>query len=396
MKQPELPREYLECLCLIIDDEVSMRRTIGNMMSRMGFDHILYADNGASALSFIQSSKIDLIICDINMPEMNGMELFRILRSNKKLSDMSFIFVTAEVRRNVVARAAEEGGGAYIIKPFVMATLEEKVLEILRRKFYPTKFEIHLKKFREYMYEFRIQEAEKEIREALEDDPESPSLRFYLGQILVHQGLSDMAIDYFKSAIERKPLFVKAYDALGKLYEDRGDTDAAVAQYEMANGISSSNAERLVALSKLHIKRGEPEKAMELLKKAAKDLNQDVSVSGQLIGELYMANGEYEKAMDVLDNAHKKNPSDCSIMKSLADAYRKNAKPQEALDTYKGILEIIPHNADIYHAMGKTYLEIGEKSTAIESITKAWEINPSSKEITKELRALAKTEKIKL
>jgi two-component system, chemotaxis family, chemotaxis protein CheY len=392
----KLPPKYLECLCLIIDDEVSMRRTIGNMMSRMGFENILYAENGAAALAFIQSSNIDLIICDINMPEMNGMELFRIMRSNKRMSEISFIFVTAEVRRNIVARAAEDGGGAYIIKPFVMATLEEKVMDILRRRFYPTKFEIHLKQFRQCMDVFDIQGAEKEITEALEDDPESPSLRFYMGQISVHQGLTDRAIEYFKSAIERKPLFVRAYDALGKLYEDQGDTEAAVTQYEMANSISSSNSDRLVTLSKLHIKRGEPEKAMALLKKAASELNQDVSISGQLIGELYMANGEYEKALDVLATAHKKNPSDCSILKSLADAYRKNSKPQEALETYKEILVVTPHNADVYHFMGKTYLEMGEKTTAIDAITKAWEINPSSKEITRDLRALAEKHKVKL
>jgi two-component system, chemotaxis family, chemotaxis protein CheY len=392
----KVPSEYLNCLCLIIDDEVSMRRTIGNMMSRMGFENILFAENGVAALSFIQSSNIDLIICDMNMPEMNGMELFRIIRSSPKLCDMSFIFVTAEVRRNIVAKAAEDGGGAYIIKPFVMVTLEEKIMDILRRRFYPTKFETHLKKFRQYMDVFNIQDAETEIAQALEDDPESPSLRFYMGQISVHKGLTDTAIDYFRSAIDRKPLFVRAYDALGKLYEDQGDTESAVAQYEAANSISSANSERLVALSKLHIKRGEPEKAMALLKKAASELNQDVSVSGQLIGELYMANGEYEKALNVLANAHKKSPSDCSIMRSLADAYRKNSKPEDALETYREILNITPHNADVYHFVGKTHLEIGDKDSAIEAITKAWEINPSSKEITRDLRALAKTQKIKL
>jgi two-component system, chemotaxis family, chemotaxis protein CheY len=392
----KVPSEYLNCLCLIIDDEVSMRRTIGNMMSRMGFENILFSDNGVSALSFIQSSDIDLIICDMNMPEMNGMELFRIIRSSPRWCDISFIFVTAEVRRNIVAKAAEDGGGAYIIKPFVMATLEEKIMDILRRRFYPTKFETHIKKFRQYMEVFNIQDAETEIAQALEDDPESPSLRFYMGQISVHKGMTDKAIDYFKSAIERKPLFVRAYDALGKLYEDQGDTESAVAQYELANNISSANSERLVALSKLHIKMGEPEKAMALLKKAASELNQDVAISGQLIGELYMANGESEKALDVLANAHKKSPSDCSIMRSLADAYRKNSKPEEALEMYKEILNVTPHNADVYHFVGKTRLEMGDKPSAIEAITKAWEINPSSKEITRDLRALAETEKIKL
>jgi two-component system, chemotaxis family, chemotaxis protein CheY len=391
-----IPREYLKCLCLIVDDESQMRRTIGNMMSRIGFDNILYAENGAVALTFLQNSPIDLVICDINMPEMNGLELFKNIRANKKMRDVCFIFVTAEVRRETVTRAAEEGGGAYILKPFVMATLEDRVMDILRRRYAPTKFETHLKQFRQCMDAFDIQGAEKEISEALEDDPESPSLLFYMGQISVHQGLTDKAIGYFKAAIERKPLFVKAYDALGKLYEDQGETEAALAQYETASGISASNIDRLVALSKLHIKMGEPEKAMMMLKKAAKDLDQDVSISGHLIGELYMANGEFERALDVLIAAHKKNPSDCSIMKSLAEAYRRNAKSQEALDIYREILTVTPHNPDIYFSIGKTYIEVGDKAAAIEFITKAWEINPSSKEITRDLRALAETEKIKL
>jgi two-component system, chemotaxis family, chemotaxis protein CheY len=392
----KIPSEYLKCLCLIVDDESQMRRTIGNMMSRIGFDNILYAENGAVALSFLQNSPIDLVICDINMPEMNGLELFKNIRANKKTRDVCFIFVTAEVRRETVTRAAEEGGGAYILKPFVMATLEDRVMDILRRRFYPTKFETHLKHFREHMDAFNIQDAEKEIAEALEDDPESPSLLFYMGQISVHKGLTDRAMNYFKSAIEKKPLFVKAYDALGKLCEDQGDTGEALELYEKAHGISASNSERLVALSKLHIKKGEPEKAMGLLKKAARDLDQDASISGHLIGELYMASGENEKALEVLITSHRKNPADCSIMNSLAEAYRKNSKPAEALEVYRKILVITPHNADTYFSIGKTYLEIGDKAAAIEAITKAWEINPSSKEITRDLRALAETEKLKL
>jgi len=391
-----IPREYLKCLCLIVDDEPQMRRTVGNMMSRMGFDNILYAENGAAALSFLQNSRVDLVICDINMPEMNGIELFKAIRSNKSLRDICFIFVTAEVRRETVTRAAEEGGGAYILKPFVMATLEERVTDILRRRYSPTKFETHLKNFRQHMDSFNIQEAEKEIAEALVDEPESPSLLFYMGQISVHKGLTDKAIEYFKTAIEKKPLFVKAYDALGKLYEDMGNTADALELYEKAHGISASNSERLVALSKLHIKNGDTEKAMGMLKKAARDLDQNVSVSGHLIGELYMTSGENEKALEVLLPAHKKNPSDCSIMKSLAEAYRKNSKFEDALEMYRKILVITPHNADVYFLIGKTYLEIGDKAAAIEAITKAWEINPASKEITRDLRALAETEKIKL
>jgi two-component system chemotaxis response regulator CheY len=387
---------YLDSLVLVVDDEPSMRRTIGNMLSRIGFKNILNAENGNSALSFIQNSKIDAVICDINMPEMSGLELYRIISTNKKLKDISFVFVTAEVRRNIVARAAEEGGCSYIIKPFVMATLELKIMEALRKRFHPTPFETHLKNFRMHMETLNIQKAEEEIDMALLLDPESPTLLFYMGQICIHKGVTEKAIHYFQSSIDKKPLFVKAYDAMAKLYEDQGDMDAAVKYYETANRISSSNADRLVTLSKLHIKRGEPEKAAALLKSAASAMRQDVSISGHLMGELYLANGENEKALQVLLTAHKKSQSDCSIMKSLAEAYRKNDKPEDAIGMYQEILFIMPNNADIYHFIGKTYLEMGDKTAAIGSMTKAWEINPASKTITRDLRALAEKHKLNL
>jgi two-component system, chemotaxis family, chemotaxis protein CheY len=388
--------KYLDSLVLIVDDEASMRRTIGNMLARLGFKNILNAENGVSALSFVQNSRIDVVICDINMPEMSGMELYRMIRTNKKTRDISFIFVTAEVRRNIVARAAEEGGCAYIIKPFVMTTLEAKMIDVLRRRYNPVPFETHMKNFRDYMETLNIPKAEAELNMALILEPESPTLLFYAGQISVHKGIVDKAMHYFQSAIDKKPLFVKAYDAMAKLYEDQGDMESAVRYYETANKISSSNADRLVTLSKLYIKKGETEKASSMLKDAAKASNQDVSISGQLMGELYMANGESERALQVLQSAYKKNQSDCSIMKSLAEAYRKNGKPDEAISMYQEILFIMPNNADIYHAIGKTYLEMSDKTAAIGAITKAWEINPASKEITRDLRALAEKQKLDL
>ncbi len=387
---------YLNSFVLVVDDEPSMRRTIGNMLSRMGFKNILNAENGSAAFSLLQVSKVDLVISDINMPEMTGTELYRIIRADKKHKDISFVFVTAEVRRNVVARTAEEGGCTYIIKPFVMSTLEAKIMEVLRKRFQPTPFETHLKNFRQHMETLDILKAEEEIDKAFEMEPGSPTLFFHRGQIAIHKGATDKAMHYFQDAIDRKPLFVKAYDAMAKLYEDQGDIDAAVKYYETANRISSSNADRLVTLSKLYIKKNEPEKAAALLKGAASSITQDVAIAGHLEGELYLANGENEKALQVLLVAHKKSPSDCSIMKSLAEAYRKNSKPEEAIGMYQEILFILPHNADIYHFIGKTYLEMGDKTAAISSITRAWEINPSSREITRDLRALAEKQKLNL
>jgi two-component system chemotaxis response regulator CheY len=388
-----IPMEYLNIICLVVDDESSMRKTVSNMLTRMGFKSIITAVDGKDALTTIQTSKIDLVICDINMPEMTGLELFKIVRENKKYSDIIFIFVTAEVRRHTVARAAEEGGQAYIIKPFVMATLEDKIAGALSKKFKPSQLDTYLKNFQKHLENRDLQSAEYELKSAMEAYPDATTITYNFGQLSLAKGDTDKAIEFFKDSIARKPLFVKAYDAIAEIYEDAGDIESAIKYYEAAHGISSANTDRLITLSKLYKIRGEANKAENILKDAMSFVREDVSTSGHLMGELYLAKNETEKALEILIKAYKQNPSDTSIVQSLAEAYRKSGQQQEAIEKYKEIIKITTNSAVIYYHMGKTYLEIGDKNKAIEAIKKAWELNPSSKEITADLKALAEKDR---
>lgn len=388
-----IPMQYLNINCLVVDDESSMRKTVSNMLTRMGLKNIITAVDGKEAFTIIQTSKIDLVICDINMPEMTGLELFKTVRENKKYSDIIFIFVTAEVRKHTVARAAEEGGAGYIIKPFVMATLEDKISAVLNKKFKPSSLETHLKNFQQYLGKRDLQMAEDELKKASEIAPDASTIIYNFGQLALAKGEMEQAIEFFKESIAKKPLFVKAYDAIGKVYEDMGDIQSAIKYYESAHNISSSNTDRLITLSKLYKKAGEAERAENILKDAVSDVRQDVSTSGHLIGEMYLARNETEKALEMLSKAYKKNPSDISIMQSLAEAYRRTGQPEQAIDIYKEILKINPNNAPAYYSMGKTFLEMGIKDKAVEAIKKAWELNPFSKEITADLKALAEKDK---
>src|SRR5208283_2608765 len=115
-----VPLQYLKKKCLVVDDEGSMRKTIGNMLSKIGFAGIIMAEDGRKALDIIKTSPVDIVIADVNMPEMSGVELFKTVREDSNCDHIIFVFVTAEARRRTVARAAEEGGEGYIVKPFVM------------------------------------------------------------------------------------------------------------------------------------------------------------------------------------------------------------------------------------------------------------------------------------
>jgi two-component system chemotaxis response regulator CheY len=391
-----IPAEYLSNAILIVDDELSMRITLNNMLSRMGFKNVTIAENGKKAFEIVQARKIDVIITDINMPIMNGIELFKTIKDNKKYQDIKFIFVTAEATRQIVARAAEDGGDAYIIKPFIMSTVEEKLLKILEKKYRPNQLENMMKDFDGLLTKKDYEGAEKVLLDIKEAVGDTVKVLFNFGRLSYLKGDINKAIEYYKEAINRNPMFVKAYNAIGEAYENLGDIQNAIRYYEIAHEISPANTERLITLSKLLHKSGDSEKAASLLKDAASDLRGDVSTSEHLLGEIYLSNNENEKALETLLKAYRKNSSDVTIMKSLAEAYRKLGKAEHALDIYHKILDISPENSEVYYEMGKTFLEMGQKNKAIENIKKAWELNPFSQQITADLRALARSDKVAL
>ena len=65
------------------------------------------AENGRKAMDIIKARPVDMVIADVNMPEMTGVELFKTVREDRNYDHMVFIFVTAEATRQTVARAAK-------------------------------------------------------------------------------------------------------------------------------------------------------------------------------------------------------------------------------------------------------------------------------------------------
>ncbi len=75
-----VPVAYLKIKCLVVEDETSMRKTISNMLARIGFGSIATAGDGREALDIIKTKPVDIVICDVNMPVMSGFELFKTIR----------------------------------------------------------------------------------------------------------------------------------------------------------------------------------------------------------------------------------------------------------------------------------------------------------------------------
>ena len=119
---------------LIVDDMDNMRRSIRTMLKLISFGKDFYeAANGREAWRVLEEAQkpIHFIVSDWNMPHMTGTDLLNRIRANKKYRETPFLMITAEANKEVVAEAAENEVDAYLTKPFVTASLEQKILELL-------------------------------------------------------------------------------------------------------------------------------------------------------------------------------------------------------------------------------------------------------------------------
>lgn len=115
---------------LVVDDFESMRRIIKQSLMEMGFKDIILADDGATALPLLKNGNFGLLITDWNMPQMEGIDLVRAVRSDARIKGLPILMVTAEAKREQIIEAAQAGVNDYIVKPFSRNTLAMKLEKI--------------------------------------------------------------------------------------------------------------------------------------------------------------------------------------------------------------------------------------------------------------------------
>jgi two-component system chemotaxis response regulator CheY len=112
---------------LVIDDSRAMRTIIGQILRSLGYE-VADASNGREGLQRISEiGPLNLILVDWNMPEMNGIDFIRALRSDRKNDDVRVMMVTTETEMKRMAEALEQGANEYVMKPFTRDVILQKL-----------------------------------------------------------------------------------------------------------------------------------------------------------------------------------------------------------------------------------------------------------------------------
>ena len=112
---------------LIVDDQHSMRLLVRGGLQSLGFRDFDEASDGEDGLRKLVATPAHLVISDFNMPKLDGIGFLRAIRAYPPTSKTAYIMLTGRADKDLVQRAVQFGVNNYLVKPFTVATLKEKI-----------------------------------------------------------------------------------------------------------------------------------------------------------------------------------------------------------------------------------------------------------------------------
>ncbi len=367
---------------LIVDDVDNMRRSIRTMLKLIKYGREYYeAANGRDAWKILEQGqvRIDFIISDYNMPKMKGTELLNLVRSNKKLRDIPFLMVTAEANMDVVAEAAEHDVDAYMTKPFVTATLEQKVNQLLDKINNPDPLTKHLLFARALEEKGEIDMAIAEAKKASAINTESSRPFRELGRLFLKKGDLKKGQLCFEKATDLNRLDVSSYHALGQIYYRQGKIDKAMDNFSRAMEISPRHSDRALNFAKLLLKKKLTSEAEKVLRLVLKNSGEDIDLKED-IADTCRAHGLYELAVKTYREVLRQDPERYYLLKKIGITHAQQGEDHEAVKILEKAAEKFSEDIELLLAMAKAYLRLKIMMRADKWAAKVARLDPKNEE----------------
>jgi tetratricopeptide (TPR) repeat protein len=325
---------------LIVDDSPVALGHLDEILTYLGYRDIEKTDSAAEAWEMLKLRPYAGVIAEMEMPDMSGLALLKIVRGDQRLFNLPFILTHAAFTKVKVLMAGKEGVSDLLVKPFNPDSIRAKLEGALDVSEAPVITETrHTLEEGLSLLENNKPEKALSVFEKLVTEGESAEAYYNIGYIKTAQEKFDEALVAFRKATELDRLFAKAYEAMGQVYH----------------------------------KLGRPEDAERFLQKAA---------------DIHLSKENMADAEEILNQILEIRPDTINVYNSLGVLHRKKGNFEEALRSYEKALRIHPDQPQIYYNMGRLWLEMKDTAKARGQFEKALDMNPDFKEARDVLEAI--------
>lgn len=112
---------------LVVDDQLTIRALVRSGLQQIGITQVDEAPDGEEALQALIARPVHMVITDYNLPKLDGLGLLRAIRAHPPIAKTGVIMLTGRADADLVKRAVQFGVNNYLVKPFTVATLKQKI-----------------------------------------------------------------------------------------------------------------------------------------------------------------------------------------------------------------------------------------------------------------------------
>ncbi len=418
---------FSDKIALVIDDMPEMRTNLRNQLHTLSITNVSLAASVREGLENIRHKRYDIILCDYHLGgSTDGQQFLEFLRTTNSISRATlFIMVTGETGYDHVITAAECLPDDYLLKPFTGETLKIRLERLLERKKRLSTIdrlqdegtwleiivacdEIIASKDKYVVDALRIKGNALIMSEQIDLAVEfyqrtlairdMPWVRLGLARALTLQGHAPQASTLLTSIIEGNPKFLAAYDLLGRIHTDAGNTEEALAILDKACLVAPSSLTRQRSIANLAEDAGDlvrVDKALSTVLRKTKNSPLRDSMDYAKLCNALTELGEIKRAVDTIKEAkdHFRDSGDVQLIASVeAIAQKKAGNHKLASDALALALSnndlVLPEHINL--SIAKACLAHGKSEEAKAILKTVIQNNPDSNSIQNTVAQLLK------
>jgi len=367
---------------LVVDDNIAMVKMLVTMLNNLGWRKIVTAMDGKEGWEAIQLANppIEIILSDLLMPKMDGLQLLKHLRKSETHWRIPFLMVTGVDDLDKIMSVTEEHIDGYLIKPVTAEVLQQKISSALKKVYDPDPYHRALFEGKRFLYEGRLKVAYQSMLEARNLQPNQTAPYFYIAQILEKQGrLTEAEANYQMCKDCSNDLYVRALDGLARIYTQKNEPANAVLVLRMAIEVSPNNADRRVNLVLQMSKMGDNDGASAELSAALKLAKKEQKLPQKFI-EACLNCGMDAEAEGIMHKNLGADTEEIVTLNHMGITCRKRKEYERAKGYYERALKISPSNDLVNYNYAVLLAEMKEYDTARAFLNRILRQNPNFEE----------------
>lgn len=311
--------------------DAELREELEKVCQTLGFELASVVSHGIHAWKSLQKEAPDFIIASWDLPEISGIGLLNLVRTNSNLCSIPYVLTAQNMTKERVLEAGKAGVNEIVILPMSEKDLEAKLSQIFLagQTDEAKQAEIIYNRGVALMKEGRYDDALKQFKEIL-SVYEHAEVYYNLGYIKTAQARYQEAIAFFQKATQINKAFAGAYRMMAKCYE----------------------------------KLEELEKASQYYQEAA---------------DMFMERDMDEEAEKALQELLRLKPETINVYNSLGILFRKRGDYKSAAAQYRKALKVNPNDENIYYNLARMYFETEDFYMSKEALAEALDLNPKFK-----------------